>query len=287
MPPGTDDPGAESAVEAEPVFPPEAAESTQNMNAVAGDATQAVPPVNDAFGGRPMFRDETPGSANERTTTAEIDLSELSEPDSSGPSKRTKMLLLAGGFLALLLIAGGGAFLLAANGSDEGGDVAGSGALEPGDVFPESAEIAGETYELAITDDTEKCGTAAHGDYGDALDDNNCEQIIRASYVNEDKTRAVTVGVAAMDSAEDAKKAQEAQDLENAEWFAGLSGKEGSGTERMEIAGGHGSGAQWERYLVFALASNTDGRTAEGNMDELTEIGDEFAEVPYEPLGVS
>ncbi|WP_148046352.1 hypothetical protein [Halostreptopolyspora alba] len=256
------------------------------MNAVGDASTQASPPTDDAFGGRPMFRDEAPASSDQRSTTAEIDLSELATDDTKGSSNRTKMLLVGGGFVALLLVAGGGTFLLAANSSGGTGidTVAGSGSLEPGDVFPETVEVAGETYELAITDDTEQCGTAAHGGYGQVLDDNGCEQIIRASYVNEDRTRAVTTGVAAMATAEDATSAREAQDLENAEWFAGLSGKDGSGTERMEFAAGHGSGSQWDRYLVFALASNTDGRAAEGSMEDLTEVGDEFAEVPYEAL---
>ncbi|WP_236700570.1 hypothetical protein [Allosalinactinospora lopnorensis] len=107
---------------------------------------------------------------------------------------------------------------------------------------------------------------------------------MRAAYVNEDKTQAVTVGVAAMASPEDAEQAQDAQDLENAEWFAGLSGEDGSGAERMEFAEGHGSGAQWDRYLVFSLASTSDGRVSEDDRSQLTEISEGFAEVPYEGL---
>ncbi len=251
----------------------------------AGADTSAAKPAGDGFGGRPLFRDQAPEADGERTTTAEIDVSELAANSAHGMTRRAKSLLLGGGFVALLLVGGGGAFLVAANvTSDSGGG--GSGPLEPGDVFPETVEVAGETYEMAITDDTENCGTATHGDFGDTLDENDCEQVIRASYVNEDQTHAVTVGVAAMGAPEDATSAREAQDLESSSWFAGLNGQEGSGAERMKFAGGHGSGAQWDRYLTFALASNTDGRAVEEDMDELTEIGDEFVTVPSDALDV-
>jgi hypothetical protein len=284
------------AVEAEPVFPADAGAATQNMNAVVDDgATQAIPPVTDDFGGRQMYRD-APRRSGGDPSTAEIDLSGLDDYDEP-PSRRRgggngKKVLIAVGFVALLAVGGGGAFLVATGGggsTDAGLTAEGAPdapvTLETGGLFPEEVEVGGAPFTLAITDDTGDCDTAAHGDYGQALVDAQCQQIVRATYVNGDGTRAVTVGVAAMAGPEDAATAQDAQDLASGQWFAGLAGQDGSGAERMGYAAGHGTGGQWGPYLVFALAANADGRPAEGQADELADLGDGFVDAVLEPLG--
>ncbi len=268
------------------------------MNTVADEgATQTIQSVSDDFGGRPMFRDESSQSGGE-SATAEIDISAMDDMDDFGGSSPrfsglTKKLLLGAGFLVLLLVGGGGAFLIATNSSSGGSDAGLAGddsptepvSLESSALFPESVDVAGQKYELAVTDDTDKCETVAHGDYGAALTENDCRQIVRATYVNDDKTRAVTVGIAAMGAAADAEAAQGAQDPGATEWFAGLRGKEGSGAERMEYAGGHGSGAQWGPYLVFSLAANSDGRVSEAQSDELAELSEGFLDTALGSLG--
>lgn len=270
------------------------------------DATQAIPPVyDDMFGGRPMYRDELPAESEESDSTAEIDLSTY---DDYSPSRRgrrgrsgrdSRILLMGAGFAALLVLGGAGAFLLSTNSradpdtasaefdaakvSDESTD---PGALKAGELFAlETVEVGGHTFTLLQTDDTEKCQTTTHGDYGQVLVDNGCRQVVRATYVNEEQTHAVTVGVAAMADSVGAAAAAENHDLEGTQWFAGLPSKSGSGAERLGIAGGHASGATWGRYLVFSLAANADGRTPEGDQPDLEEISQHFVDVALGPLG--
>ncbi|MFC4563535.1 hypothetical protein ACFO4E_16840 [Nocardiopsis mangrovi] len=295
--PGTPVP---DSVEEAPVFPPDAGAATQNMNAVVDDgATQAIPPVTAEYGGRQMFRDESPRGGD---ATAEINLSGMddytpppgpgrgSDRGSGGGLSTTAKVLMGVGFVVLLVAGGGGAFWVATSGGSGGAGIAGGDApaspasLESGDLFPGDVEVAGQPYTLAITDDTTDCDTVAHGEYGQVLADNDCRQIVRATYVNEDATRAVTVGIAAMGTPEDAGAALEAQDPGEGEWFAGLAGQEGTGAERMAFAAGHGSGGQWGPYLLYSLAANSDGRAAAGQSDELSELSDDFVEVPMEPL---
>ncbi|GLU49322.1 hypothetical protein [Nocardiopsis ansamitocini] len=285
------------------------------------DATQAIPPVReDLYGGRPMFRDEVP--PQEKTaSTAQIDLSGFDEYSEERRSKRggrgrngggggggrngrgsrgsgvdRTTLAMAGGFAALVVIGGGGAFLLATSGgqpdpadfdttlvSDESTDPA---PLKPGELFAqENVEISGETYTLVVNDDTDKCETTAQGDFGQVLDDNGCRQVVRATYVNESLTRAVTVGVAALPDTVSAKAVHEGQDPAELQWFAGLAGPEGTGAERLEGAGGHASGALWGRYVVFTLTANTDGSTPEEADSALAETGEEFIDLALRPLG--
>ncbi|MDT0303221.1 hypothetical protein [Streptomonospora wellingtoniae] len=290
MAPGTPTP---EGVDEEPLFPADAGASTQNMNAVADDgATQNVNRVEDDFGGRPMFRDDSRAGAGGHST-AEIDLSDID--DDYGGGRRNLLggnMLLVAGFVAILLLGGGGAFFIATSGAGSGADLAAGEApdtptdLETSDLFPESVEVAGQSFTLSTTDDTDECQTAAHGDYGDVLTGNNCQQIVRATYVGEeDGTTAVTVGIAAMGSPEEAQTAEQEQDLGSAQWFAGLKGEEGSGAERMGVAGGHGSGARWGPYLAFSLAAASDGRVNESRADEMAEVSEDFLDVPLNSLG--
>ncbi|MDA0565834.1 hypothetical protein LG943_16155, partial [Streptomonospora sp. S1-112] len=281
-------------VEEAPLFPADAGAQTQHIGAVADeDATQAINRVEDDFGGRPMFRDEAPPRRKSGPSTAEIDLSAIGDDDDDdygGRSRLPRTLLMAAGFLVLLLIAGGGAFFLATGGLGGSGGPAAEApdtpaTLETGDLFPNSVDVAGEPYTLSVTDDTDACDTAAHGDYGAVLTDNNCQQVVRATYVNEDQTTAVTVGIAAMGSPDEAQTAQDAQDLETTQWFAGLQGEEGSGAERMDIAGGHGAGARWGPYLLFSLAAGSDGRVNDSRADQMAEVSEGFLEIPLESLG--
>ncbi|WP_325048980.1 hypothetical protein, partial [Marinitenerispora sediminis] len=299
--------------------------ATQMIPPVADDgATQTIPPVRDerppappaedVFGGRPMFRDEAP-ARDAGSATAQFDMSGFDAgpgpgrderggrpPRGSGPQARPRRsgglspkVLVGAGFGVLVLLGGIGAFVLATNGSTGPGEyevsrVADEGVdpdpLQVDDVFgAESVEIGGETFTRVQTDDTEKCDTVTHGDYGQVLVENDCRQVVRASYVNEEGTRAVTVGVAAMADQGGAQAAQEGQDLASSQWFAGLAGQDGSGAERMDVAGGHGSGATWGRYVVFALAANADGRTPEGDAADLAELSGQFVNLPLVPLG--
>lgn len=273
-------------------------EATQSFGAVpaddaAGPGSPAASGPTDEYGGRPMFRDESPNPAG---TTAEIDLSEMEELDPAprGRGRRgagmrggpTAKILAGVGFLALLAVAGTAAFLLAGSGSSDGGDGGGAQAaeapsdpqrLESGGLFPETLEVGGQEYTLALVDDTDDCATVGRGGYGDALDEAGCRQIIRATYVSDGGDTAVTAGVAAMGSPDDAGTALQAQDLEAGDWFAALKGTDGSGAEGMDTAPGIGSGGQWGPYLLFAYAADTDG-TPPGDGSDLEDVAPGFVD---------
>ncbi|MDA2814948.1 hypothetical protein O4J56_30165 [Nocardiopsis sp. RSe5-2] len=277
-------------------------EATQTIGAVPADdaampgapGAPGAPGPSGEYGGRPMFRDESP---NPGGTTAEIDLSEMEDLDSPrGRGRRgagmrggaTTKILAGVGFLALLGAAGTAAFLLAGNGASDGGDGSGGGAqaaeapadpqrLESGGLFPETLEVGGQEYTLALVDDTDDCATVGRGAYGAALDEAGCRQVIRATYVSDAGETAVTAGVAALGSPDDAGAALKAQDLEAGDWFAGLKGTDGSGAEGMDTAPGIGSGGQWGPYLLFSYAANADG-TPPGDGSDLEDVAPGFVE---------
>lgn len=242
-----------------------------------------------------MFRDE-PTKVEGGTVT--MDVAELQELEVSG-SRRSIRLLMAAGFGVVLLLAGGTAFWFASSdsGTDTGADLAASydtalvaneendpEPLSPDELFgQDSIELTdGTVFNRVHTDDTTDCAGASHGAFGEVLVDNECRQVLRASYLSEDGQHAVTAGVAAFPTDEHAAAAQEAQDIGAAAWFAGLAGPEDSGTEHLDAAGGHGSGATWGRYTVFALATGDEDAVDE---DTLATISEEFINVPLVPLG--
>ncbi|MFL1429540.1 MULTISPECIES: hypothetical protein [unclassified Nocardiopsis] len=276
-----------------PVFPPDAMGATQQISAVPSGRGDD----------RPLFRDEVPEDAG--ADTAQFDVRAVDDyddydggyddyaPYDDSGAKRRKALMIGGFALALVLV-GGGTFYFASggpSGSSSGGDNATTvaneeddpGALSTDAVFPETLEVDGQgSFTRVAVDDTEDCASGAHGDYGTVLADNGCRQLIRASYLSEDEGQAITVGIAAMADSESATTALDAQNLNDAQWFAGLPGEEGSPAERLGHAGGHGSGGQWGRYLLFSLATNSDG-AAEG-AEALAPVSEGFLEEAYDRL---
>ncbi|MFD6953069.1 hypothetical protein A6A08_00440 [Nocardiopsis sp. TSRI0078] len=308
MPPGAP-PTAQQAYQAppagppagareEPVFPAEAMGATQHINAVPPDAAgatqhiNAVPAAPGRGDDRPLFRDEVPGDAG--VDTAQFDVQSMNDYDDydgyddyghdgggTDPRARRRLVLMIGGFALLLVVAGGGAFLLASGGgSGEGANAAtvaneadDPGALDPESLFPETMDIEGQgTFTRVAVEDTEDCAAGTHGGYGQVLTENECRQMVRASYLSEDEGHAVTIGVAAMPTSEEASAALDAQDLVGAQWFAGLPGEEGTPAERLGYSGGYGSSGQWGRYLLFSLSANSDGTEESGESESATEL---------------
>ncbi|WP_150238515.1 flagellar basal body-associated FliL family protein [Nocardiopsis quinghaiensis] len=287
MPPGAP-PTAQQAYQAPPAGPPAGARD-EPFPADAMGATQhinAVPAASGRGDDRPMFRDEVPNDVG--VDTAQFDIQSMSEYDGyddygdsgADPRARGRLALMVGGFALLLVIAGGGAFFLASGGGSGGADAAtvaneadDPGALDAESLFPETMDVEGQgTFARVAVDDAEDCAAGTHGDYGQVLTENDCRQMVRASYLSEDEGHAVTIGVAAMSTSEDASAALDAQDLVGAQWFAGLPGEEGTPAERLGHSGGYGSSGQWGRYLLFSLSANSDGTEEGGESESATEL---------------
>ena len=265
------------------MFPAESVGATQNFAAV---------PSSGRGDDRPLFRDEVP--EDHGADTAQFDVQSMDDHDyydeGGGTGADKRKALLIGGFVVLLVAAAGGAYFIASSGSLPGGDAQAAtvanededpDALDADALFPESVSLSTDDYDgdfdRVAVDDVEDCTEGAHGEYGEVLSGNDCRQLVRASYLNEDDGRAVTVGVAAMPSEEEAGTALGEQDLVAAQWFAGLSGEEGSAAEGLDHAGGFGNSATWGRYVLFSLG--TDGAAGEEGSEEGAEDATELRSV--------
>ncbi|MFD1542496.1 hypothetical protein [Nonomuraea guangzhouensis] len=130
------------------------------------------------------------------------------------------------------------------------------------EAFPQKKiEANGAVFSKVKTDMTASCEKAASGPFADALRDQKCSRIVRATYVDSKRRYAVTTGIAVLPTKEAAMSADKAKNLGRNIWFRGLPAAEGTGGERVEIAGGYAAGLVWGRYIVFSYATYADGHT--------------------------
>jgi len=149
--------------------------------------------------------------------------------------------------------------------------------MTPAEAFPaKKVTIAGHTFQRVRVDSTTKCEQGASGKFAEALRDNKCDRLLRATYVDGKRKYAVTTGIAVMPDKVAAVKVDGAKDLANNVWFRGLAGKAGSGAERVDISGGYAAGLVWGRYIVFSYATYSDGHTPKENEKDLGPISDAF-----------
>ncbi|MCA2224493.1 hypothetical protein [Nonomuraea aurantiaca] len=130
------------------------------------------------------------------------------------------------------------------------------------EAFPKKKiEAEGAVFSKVKTDMTSSCDKAASGPFADALREQKCSRIVRATYVDTKRRYAVTTGIAVLPTKEAAMSADKAKNLGRNVWFRGLPSAAGTGGERVEIAGGYAAGLVWGRYIVFSYATYADGHT--------------------------
>jgi len=224
-------------------------------------------------------------------------------PRTGGPSKRR--LLLAGGMAAALVVVGVGSFLgvrALTSGTEHhnppaAGRTPSAGATKPapppdggidsvrtdakamtvGEAFPAKTVAAdGSTFTQVRAVELDGCKDAAKGDFAKALRAAGCQRVVDATFVDAHKKYAVTAGIAALPTKDDATRAEHAADSKKGAWFAALPGKKGSGADKIDKAGGYAASLVWGRYVVFSYATYSDGHTPAAKDEHLAQISQDF-----------
>jgi hypothetical protein len=131
---------------------------------------------------------------------------------------------------------------------------------------------------------TDKCDEGAAGKFAAALKDQNCQRLLRATYVDGKRRYAITTGIAVLPTKDAAVKADAAKDLGKNVWFRGLAAAAGTGGERVDISGGYAAGLLWGRYIVFSYATYSDGHTPKPKEKDLAPISGAFRDTTSKPL---
>ncbi|SDH90263.1 hypothetical protein [Nonomuraea jiangxiensis] len=149
--------------------------------------------------------------------------------------------------------------------------------LSLSEAFPKKkVSAAGTTFTRVKAGLESSCDKAAAGAFADALREQKCSRVLRATYVDSKRRYAVTTGIAVLPTKDAATAADAAKDLSHNVWFRPLPGADGSGGERVHIAGGYAAGLVWGRYIVFSYATHADGHTPEAKEKTLPEVSGAF-----------
>ncbi|MEV0824635.1 hypothetical protein [Nonomuraea rubra] len=228
-------------------------------------------------------------------------------PPPPPPAKSKRALLVTLGALALAGVATGGFFAFqavsgappttaaarstappsAATAQTPPPDAAGTSILNSEQTDPQKLSLseafpkkkvgaAGTTFTRVKADMETTCEKAATGEFADALKEQKCSRVLRATYVDSKRRYAVTTGIAVLPDRNAAATADQAKNLSRNIWFRPLPGPEKSGGERVHIAGGYASGLVWGRYIVFSYATHADGHTPEAKDKTLPKVSGAF-----------
>lgn len=145
------------------------------------------------------------------------------------------------------------------------------------EAFPDKkVDAAGAAFTRVKSTVADDCEDAASGPFAEALKEQQCSRVLRATYVDRKRRYAVTTGIAVLPSKDAALKVDQAKNLSRNLWFRGLAGPEGSGGDRVHIAGGYAAGLVWGRYIVFSYATHADGHTPGDKEKTLVKVSSEF-----------
>ncbi|MCA2188593.1 hypothetical protein [Nonomuraea cavernae] len=149
--------------------------------------------------------------------------------------------------------------------------------LSLSEAFPKKKVAAGGAQFARVKTHLEpKCAKAASGPFAEALSDQKCSRVLRATYVDTKRRYAVTTGIAVLPTRDAALRADETKNLSRNLWFRALPGPAGTGGERVHIAGGYAAGLVWGRYIVFSYATYADGHTPAAKDRTLGKVSDAF-----------
>ncbi|MEZ0072874.1 hypothetical protein [Planotetraspora sp. GP83] len=145
------------------------------------------------------------------------------------------------------------------------------------EAFPDSrVTLDGRTFKRVKVDMTDDCADAAAGVFAEALKQQQCRRVLRATYVDGKRDYAVTTGIAVLPTKDAALTVDQRKDLNGNLWFRGLNGNAASGADRVAISGGYAAGMVWGRYIIFSYATYADGHTPDAKDKNLGPVSGAF-----------
>jgi hypothetical protein len=168
------------------------------------------------------------------------------------------------------------------------GGPAGPGSVSTALVFPHAQVTAGGMKFGRVTAVlNEQCALAARGAFAAALKSADCQRVVRGTFVDGAKRYAVTAGVAELPSPAAARRAERSANFGPDVWFTGLDGPAKSGTTAVSKSVGLGYQTVYGRYIVYALATYSDGRNPTGHaaaVKRLKDLAKSFTSMTRQPL---
>ena len=149
-----------------------------------------------------------------------------------------------------------------------------SGARYPRpEIFPHAQVVAdGITFSRIFAVLNKNCSVTARGAFAAALTTTGCQRVARATFVNGARRYAVTAGVAQLPSSAAAYPVNRTRSFLRDIWFVGLDGPASTGASLVSKTVGYGYETVDGRYLIYALATYSNGRNPKGRPGEIATL---------------
>ncbi|MGH3240721.1 MAG: hypothetical protein ACRDNL_10080, partial [Spirillospora sp.] len=150
------------------------------------------------------------------------------------------------------------------------------------DVFPDSVISLGRrTYSRERASLNREASYAARGAMLQALERERCRKIVRATYIDRERSLAVTSGIAVMPTREAALTISKAGNPAKYEWFRGLGGKHAPDLDR---AGGYAAATVRGRYVAYAYVQWANGKKAQPGDPTIKQAAQQFLDYDLRPI---
>ena len=155
-------------------------------------------------------------------------------------------------------------------------------------IFPQAHVLVDGLWFSRVIEATNKqCARAARGAFATALNAAGCQGVARATFADSSKQYTITAGVAELPSPAAASLAHSSRKFGPDVWFTGLNGPPRSGATAVSRSVGYGYDVVYGRYIVYALATCSNGRNPTGHARKvrmLENLSRSFTALVRQPL---
>ncbi|MDL4821641.1 hypothetical protein [Actinomadura opuntiae] len=150
------------------------------------------------------------------------------------------------------------------------------------EAFPDpSVDLGERTFDRDRWSINKDLAYAARGTMLKALQQEKCRKVVRATFINQMKTWAVTTGIAVMPNRAAALRASRAGDPGKYEWFRGMSGEQAKDIDR---AGGYAAATVRGRYVIYAYVQDPSGKQVKPGNVQAKQIAQQFLGYSARPI---
>ncbi|MEU6038894.1 hypothetical protein ABZ801_26130 [Actinomadura sp. NPDC047616] len=149
------------------------------------------------------------------------------------------------------------------------------------EAFPaNNVTLGGRSYVRDRASVNHKCALTARGAMAQALQREGCTSVVRVTFLDKERSVAVTSGIAVLPDRDAALRASRAGDPSKYEWFRGMAG---SRTKDIDRAGGYAASTVRGRYIVYSYAQYANGRRPQPG-DALQNVARQFIDYGVRPV---
>ena len=150
------------------------------------------------------------------------------------------------------------------------------------EAFPSNrVDLGGRTYARDRSSVNHQCALTARGAMARALTRLRCGSVVRVTFLDKERSLAITSGVAVFPGKDAALKANDAGDPARYEWFRALPGPR---TKDIDRAGGYAASTVRGRYIAYAYATYAGGKKPRPGDPTLKEVAEQFVAYALRPI---